>query len=154
MRGKRATKRIILPDPRYQSTVVAKFINYIMERGKKSVARKIVYQSFDVVAEKTKKDPRDVFEQAIKNVGPMVEVRSRRVGGANYQIPVEVRTDRRQALAFRWIIDAAYHKKGRPMYLKLADEFIAAADNQGDAIKKKEDVLRMAEANRAFAHFA
>ncbi|MFA4937373.1 MAG: 30S ribosomal protein S7 [Patescibacteria group bacterium] len=154
MRGKRSTKRVILPDPRYQSTVVAKFINYIMERGKKAVARKIVYQAFDVVAEKTKKDPRDVFEAAIKNVGPMVEVRSRRVGGANYQIPVEVRTDRRLALAFRWIIDAAYNKKGRPMHLKLADEFIAAADNQGDAIKKKEDVLRMAEANRAFAHFA
>ncbi|MFH1111531.1 MAG: 30S ribosomal protein S7 [Patescibacteria group bacterium] len=154
MRGKRATKRTILPDPRYQSVVVAKFVNFIMERGKKSVARKIVYQCFDVIAEKTKKDPRDVFEASIKNVSPIVEVRSRRVGGANYQIPIEVRPDRRLALAFRWIIDAAYNKKGRPMHLKLADELISAAENQGDAIKKKEDVLRMAEANRAFAHFA
>ncbi|MFH1866496.1 MAG: 30S ribosomal protein S7 [Patescibacteria group bacterium] len=154
MRGKRATKRSILPDPRYQSVVVAKFVNVIMERGKKSVARKIVYQSFDTIATKTKKDPRDVFEAAIKNVGPMVEVRSRRVGGANYQIPVEVRPDRRLALAFRWIIQAAQAKKGRAMHLKLADELIDASTNQGDAIKKKEDVLRMAEANRAFAHFA
>ena len=154
MRGKQAVKRKILPDPRYQSQVVAKFINNIMERGKKSVARGIVYKAFDTIASKTKKDPRDVFDAAIKNVGPMVEVRSRRVGGGNYQIPVEVRADRRLALAMRWIIGAAYNKKGRPMYLKLADELIAASENQGDAIKKKEDVLRMAEANRAFAHFA
>jgi small subunit ribosomal protein S7 len=154
MRGKRAVKRQILPDPRYQSTVVAKFINKIMERGKKTVARKIVYMAFDDIAQKTKKDPRDVFEAAIKNASPMVEVRSRRVGGANYQVPVEVRPERRQALAFRWIIEAAQNKKGRPMFTKLADELIAAAENQGDAIKKKEDVLRMAEANRAFAHFA
>ncbi len=154
MRGKSAPKRQILPDPRYQSVVIAKFINTIMERGKKTVARGILYKSFDVIAQKTKKDPRDVFEAAIKNVGPMVEVRSKRVGGANYQVPVEVRTERRQALAFRWIIGAAQNKKGRPMHLKLADELMAAADNQGDAIKKKEDVLRMAEANRAFAHFA
>lgn len=154
MRGKSSPKRQILPDPRYQSVVIAKFINTIMQRGKKTVARSIVYRSFDVIAQKTKKDPRDVFEAAIKNVGPMVEVRSKRVGGANYQVPVEVRSERRQALSFRWIIGAAQNKKGRPMHLKLADELMAAADNQGDAIKKKEDVLRMAEANRAFAHFA
>lgn len=154
MRGKQAVKRKILPDPRYQSQVVAKFINNIMERGKKSVARAIVYKAFDAIAQKTKKDPRDVFDAAIKNVGPIVEVRSRRVGGGNYQIPVEVRSDRRLALAMRWIIGAAQNKKGRPMHLKLADELIAASENQGDAIKKKEDVLRMAEANRAFAHFA
>ena len=154
MRGKSAPKRQILPDPRYQSVVIAKFVNNIMERGKKTVARGIVYKAFDLIASKTKKDPRDVFEAAIKNVGPMVEVKSKRVGGANYQVPIEVRSERRQALAFRWIIGAAQNKKGRPMHLKLADELMAAADNQGDAIKKKEDVLRMAEANRAFAHFA
>lgn len=155
MRGKKqAPKRQILPDPRYQSVVVAKFINRIMERGKKTVARKIIYQAFDVMAEKTKQDPRDIFDLAMKNAAPQVEVKGRRVGGANYQIPVEVRGDRKQALAMRWIIEAAQGKKGRPMHLKLADELIAASKNEGDAIKKKQDVHRMAEANRAFAHFA
>ncbi|MDP3986571.1 MAG: 30S ribosomal protein S7 [Candidatus Veblenbacteria bacterium] len=155
MRGKKqAPRRVILPDPQYQSVLVAKFINKIMERGKKTVARKIVYQAFDVVHEKTKEDPRDVFELALKNVAPQVEVKSRRVGGANYQVPVEVRGDRRQALAFRWLIEAANGKKGRPMHLKLAEELVLASKNEGDAIKKKMDVHRMAEANRAFAHFA
>lgn len=155
MRGKKqAPKRAILPDPRYQSVILAKFINHIMERGKKTVARGIVYRAFDVVAEKTKQDPRDIFDLAMKNVAPQVEVKSRRVGGGNYQVPVEVRGDRRQALAMRWIIDAARAKKGRPMHLKLADEFMSASKNEGDAIKKRADVHRMAEANRAFAHFA
>jgi len=155
MRGKKqAPKRDILPDPRYQSAVVAKFVNNIMERGKKTVARKIVYQAFDLLATKTKQDPRDVFDLAMKNVAPQVEVKSRRVGGGNYQVPMEVRGDRRQMLAMRWIIDAARAKKGRPMHIKLADELEAASKNEGDAIKKKLDVHRMAEANRAFAHFA
>lgn len=155
MRGKKqAPRRVIAPDPRYQSVPVAKFINKIMERGKKTVAQKIVYQAFDVIAEKTKQDPRDVFDLAMKNVAPQVEVKGRRVGGANYQVPMEVRGDRRIALSIRWLIEAARSKKGRPMHLKLADELIAASKNEGDAIKKKLDVHRMAEANRAFAHFA
>lgn len=155
MRGKKqAPRRTIAPDPRYQSVQVAKFINKIMERGKKTVAQKIVYQAFDLMAEKTKQDPRDVFDLAIKNVSPQVEVKGRRVGGANYQVPIEVRGDRRLALAIRWIIDGARSKKGRPMHQKLADELVAASKNEGDAIKKKMDVHRMAEANRAFAHFA
>ena len=155
MRGKKqAPRRVIAPDPRYQSVQVAKFINKIMERGKKTVAQKIVYLAFDLMSEKTKQDPRDVFDLAIKNVSPQVEVKGRRVGGANYQVPIEVRGDRRLALGIRWLIDAARDKKGRPMHQKLADELIAASKNEGDAIKKKMDVHRMAEANRAFAHFA
>jgi small subunit ribosomal protein S7 len=155
MRGKKpAPKRAIEPDPKYQSVTIAKFINKIMERGKKTVARKIVYKAFDEVQAKTKQDPRDVFDLALKNVAPQVEVKSRRVGGANYQVPVEVRGDRRQALAMSWLIEAARSKKGRPMHQKLAEEFVLASKNEGDAIKKKQDVHRMAEANRAFAHFA
>jgi len=154
MRGKPAPKRPIIADAKFNRDDLAKFINYIMERGKKSVARGIVYKAFDTIASKTKKDPRDVFDAAIKNVGPIVEVRSRRVGGGNYQIPVEVRSDRRLALAMRWIRDAARGGKGKPMHLKLADELIAASKNEGAAIKKKEDTHKMAEANKAFAHFA
>lgn len=155
MRGKKqAPKRVILPDPKYQSEVIAKFINKVMERGKKTVARKIVYEAFEVIAKKTKQDPQEVFDLALKNVAPQVEVKSRRVGGANYQVPIEVKGDRKQALAIRWLIEAAKSKKGRPMHLKLAEEFMLAAKNEGDAIKKKQDVHRMAEANRAFAHFA
>lgn len=125
-----------------------------MQRGKKTVARGIVYDSFALIKEKTKQEPLVVFETAIKNIGPIVEVKSRRVGGSNYQVPVEVGPQRRQALAFRWLIAAAQNKKGRPMAEKLAEELTLAAQNQGDAIKKKQDVHRMAEANRAFAHFA
>lgn len=155
MRGKKQTpKRVISPDPKYQSVLVAKFINKIMERGKKTVASSILYKAFDVIQTKTKEDPRDVFETALKNVSPQVEVKSRRVGGSNYQVPIEVRGDRKQALAIRWLIEAARSKKGRPMHQKLAEEFMLAAKNEGDAIKKKQDVHRMAEANRAFAHFA
>jgi small subunit ribosomal protein S7 len=155
MRGKKQTpKRVIEPDPKYQSVVVARFINKVMERGKKTVARKIVYMAFDEVKDKAKADPVEIFEQALKNVAPQVEVKSRRVGGANYQVPIEVRGDRRQALAIRWLIEAAKGKKGRPMFKKLAEEFILASKNEGDAIKKRQDVHRMAEANRAFAHFA
>ncbi len=154
MRSPKVTKRIIPADPRYGSTLLAKFTNYVMERGKKSVARAIVWESLDIIKEKTKEEPLALFDRAIKNAAPFVEVKSRRVGGANYQIPIEVRPDRRTFLAMHWIIDAAYGRKGRPMAEKLAEELIAAAGNQGDAIKKKEDVRRMAEANRAFAHFA
>jgi small subunit ribosomal protein S7 len=134
--------------------VLGKFINNIMTRGKKSVAQKLVYGSFDIIKAKTEKEPLEVFETAIKNVAPLVEVKSKRVGGANYQVPIEVAPKRRQALAFRWVIGAARSKKGRPMAEKLAEELMLAADMQGDAIRKKQDVHRMAEANRAFAHFA
>lgn len=153
MRGKRAPIRPVAPDPRYQSEVVTKFVHTIMERGKKTVARKILYTCFDLIEAQTKQPPLGVFELALKNVGPVVEVKSRRVGGSNYQVPIEVGPKRRQTLAFRWILGAARSKKGRPMAAKLADELVQASQNQGDAIKKKLDVHRMAEANRAFAHF-
>ena len=154
MRGKRSSRRAIAPDQKYSNVEIAKFINYIMERGKKTVAQKIVYGMLDIVAEKTKQNPIEVFETAIKNVSPIVEVKSRRVGGANYQIPVPVRPERRMMLAYRWIIEAAANAKGRPMKDKLAAEVLAAANSEGAAMKKKQDVHRMAEANRAFAHFA
>lgn len=154
MRGKRAPKRKILPDVRYNNGAVAKFINYIMERGKKSVAQKIVYGAFDIIAEKTKKSPIDVFDLAIKNVSPVLEVKAKRIGGANYQVPIEVRGERRYNLACRWLINAAKAKKGRPMAEKLAQELTDASQKLGEAMKKKEEVHRMAEANKAFAHFA
>ena len=154
MRGKQAPKRDIQPDPKFNNEVIAKFVNYVMERGKKSTAQRIVYDAFEVISQNTKRDPVEVFEQALKNVIPNVEVRSRRIGGANYQIPVEVRGDRRHALAFRWILEAARSKKGKSMKDKLASELMSAAKGEGDAIKKREDVHRMAESNRAFAHFA
>lgn len=154
MRGKRAPKRNINPDWKFQSPVIAKLINQVMHGGKKSTAEKIVYGALDIISEKTKKDPLEVFDTALRNVSPTVEVKSRRIGGANYQIPVEVVGNRKLALAFRWIIEAARKKKGKAMKEKLAFELMGAASNEGDAIKKKEDVHRMAEANRAFAHFA
>ena len=154
MRGKQAPKRELTPDPKFGNAYVTKLINYIMLDGKKSTAQKVVYDAFDIIAEKTKENPLDVFETAIKNVMPSLEVKSKRVGGANYQVPISVRGDRRYVLAYRWVITAARAKKGRPMAQKLADELMSAANNEGDAIKKKQDVQRMAEANRAFAHFA
>ncbi len=154
MRGKQAPKRVILPDPKFGNMIVAKLTNYIMVDGKKSIAQKIVYQALDRIAEKTKENPLEVFDLALKNVTPALEVKSRRVGGANYQVPMPVRGDRRHMLAFRWLIASARAKKGRPMFEKLADELIAASKSEGDAVKKKMDVQRMAEANRAFAHFA
>ncbi|MCD6178234.1 30S ribosomal protein S7 [bacterium] len=147
-------KRPIAPDYLYNSTLVAKFINHVMRKGKKTIAQKIVYQAFDKIKKKTNRDPLEVFEEAIKNVGPLLEVRPRRVGGATYQIPVVVGKDRRITLAMRWIIEAAKSKKGKSMKDKLAEELIAASQNTGDAVKKKEHVHRMAEANRAFAHLA
>lgn len=154
MRGKRAPKRQISPDVKYKRADVAKFINYVMNSGKKTIAQGIVYDAFDIIKEKTKKDPVDIFEKAIRNISPSVEVRGRRVGGANYQIPVQVKAERRFILASRWVIEAARSKKGRPMSEKLANEFIAAADQTGDAMRKKETVQKTADANRAFAHFA
>lgn len=154
MRGKQAPKREILPDHKFNNFVVAKFINYVMRKGKKTVAQKVVYNSLEIIAKKTKKDALEVFEEAIRNVGPTVETKSRRVGGANYQVPMPVRGERKNALAFKWIIDAARKVKGKPMAEKLANELMAAAENQGEAIKKKMDIHRMAEANKAFAHFA
>ena len=143
-----------MPDSVYSSMVVAKLINYIMRRGKKVMAMKIVYGAFDIIKEKTKKEPLEVFELAIQNASPLLEIKPKRVGGATYQVPREVRGDRKLTLAFRWIITAAQSKKGKPMQEKLAEELMLAAKNEGSAIKKKDDTHRMAEANRAFAHFA
>jgi small subunit ribosomal protein S7 len=153
MRRKRNYKREILPDPKYQNAVAAKFINCLMVQGKKSTAQEIFYGAFDILA-KQQKDPLQIFDEAIKNVSPFLEVKSKRIGGANYQVPREVRGERRLSLAIRWMIDAARSKKGKPMAQKLAEEFLAAANNEGGAIKKKQDTHRMAEANKAFAHFA
>ena len=153
MRGK-TPKRKIVPDSRFHSVNVAKFINNIMKRGKKATAQKVVYECFDIIKEKAKKDPLEIFDGAIKNVGPEVEVKGRRIGGGNYQIPISVVGDRKRTLAFRWIIAAAKARKGVPMKQKLADELIAAYNKEGVAIKKKQDTYRMAESNRAFAHFA
>lgn len=154
MRRKLKSKNIVLPDIVYQSTKVSKLINYIMERGKKTVASKIVYGAFTDVETKLKQPPIEVLETAIKNVAPQMEVRSRRIGGANYQVPHEVRPERQLALAFRWIIEAAKTKKGAPMRARLAEELISASKNEGDAVRKRENVHKMAESNRAFAHFA
>ena len=154
MRGKSAPKREIQPDVRYHDLDVAKFMNYVMERGKKTIAEKIVYGCFDIIKEKTKQDPRHVFNKALKQVGPLLEVRGRRVGGANYQIPYPVRAERRFALACHWMINAARARKGRTMAENLAGEIMDASKGEGAAMKKKMDVQRMAEANKAFAHFA
>jgi small subunit ribosomal protein S7 len=155
MRRKIKRRNTLGPDPIYQSVKVAKLINYIMRKGKKEIARKAVYGAFDIIKEKQKTDnPIEILETAIKNTAPLMEVRSRRVGGANYQVPVEVRPERRLALSLRWIIEGARDKKGKPMMEKLADELIAAAKGEGNAVKKRENTHKMAEANKAFAHFA
>lgn len=155
MRRKVKNRRELAPDPIYNSPKVTKLINYCMQSGKKEAARKIVFGAFTVIKEKQKTEsPLEVFDTALKNITPLMEVRSRRVGGANYQVPVEVRAERRTALAFRWLIGAARNKKGKPMREKLAEELILASKNEGDAVKKRENVHKMAEANKAFAHFA
>ncbi len=154
MRGKQSKQRVIAADPKYGSVLAAKFINFLMERGKKTTAQGIFYQAMDKVVADTKKDAMKVFEEAINTIRPQVEVRTRRVGGANYQVPLPVRGERQNALAFRWIIGAARAKKGQPMHLKLATVLVDAHNNTGDAVKKRDDVHRMAEANKAFAHFA
>jgi len=147
-------RAVIDPDVKYSDVLVAKFINKIMEAGKKSIARKIVYSALELAEKQTKKPALEVFKKAMDNVSPAVELRSKRVGGANYQVPVEVRTERRTALAIRWLVDSARSQKGKPMAEKLAGEFVNAFNNTGGAIKKKQDVQRMAEANKAFAHFS
>jgi small subunit ribosomal protein S7 len=155
MRRKVKNRNIVNPDIIYNSQKLSKFINNIMWDGKKETARKIVYKSFDIIKEKTgNPNPLEVFEAAIKNASPLIEVRSRRIGGANYQVPREVRPERRLALAMKWIIDAARGKKGSPMASKLAEEIILASNNEGQACKKRDDTHKMAEANKAFAHFA
>ena len=148
-----AEKREINPDPKFGNLVVSKFMNSIMYEGKKSVAEQIVYGAFDVIEGKTKSNPVGVFQQALDNVMPSIEVRSRRVGGATYQVPVEVRTDRRQALGIRWIIAAARERNEKTMVERLSSELLDASNNRGNAVKKREDTHRMAEANRAFAHY-
>ncbi|PIS13642.1 MAG: 30S ribosomal protein S7 [Candidatus Tagabacteria bacterium CG09_land_8_20_14_0_10_41_14] len=154
MRRKVKNKVIIKPDYKYGSLDLEKFTNHIMEDGKKSIARKVVYSALDEIKKSAKKDPMEVFETALQNATPLLEVRSRRVGGANYQIPREVSAKRGITLAMRWIIQAARAKKGRPIYKKIAEELISASKKEGDAMKKRENTHRMAEANKAFAHFA
>lgn len=155
MRRRIKNKHILKPEPIYESVKVSKFINYIMESGKKNIARKIVYDCFLAIKEKAKTDnPLEIFELALKNTTPVMEVRSRRVGGANYQVPREVRPQRQRSLSMKWIVEAARSKKGKPIHEKLADEIIAASKNEGEAVKKRENTHKMAEANKAFAHFA
>ncbi len=153
-RRKRAEKRQILPDPKFGDVTLAKFVNVVMKDGKKSIAEKIVYGALETVAERKKRDDHvAILKEALENVGPMVEVKSRRVGGATYQVPVEVRPDRRMALAMRWIVEAARKRGEKGMMLRLAGELSDAIENRGAAVKKKEDTHRMAEANKAFSHF-
>ncbi|KKQ89230.1 MAG: 30S ribosomal protein S7 [Berkelbacteria bacterium GW2011_GWA2_38_9] len=154
MRGKQAKKRKLDPDAKYGSVTVSKLINYILKDGKKSVATRLVYSSLESSSEKLQKDPLVVLDMVIKNVGPLVEVRSHRVGGATYQVPIEVSKNRRLALALRWLIQATNDKKGADFATKLSNEMIAAYNNEGNAIKKKIDTHKMADANKAFAHFA
>ena len=153
MRRNKAEKRRVLPDPKYKKTLVTKFVNGMMKGGKKSTAEKIFYSAIDIISEKSEKSGIEIFEKAIENVKPIVEVKSRRVGGATYQVPIEIREHRRQALAIRWLVSFARSRSERTMYQRLAGEFLAAANNEGASIKKREDTHRMAEANKAFAHF-
>ncbi len=153
MRKRRAVKRDVLPDPIYNSKLVMKLINSLMLDGKKGVAQKILYEAFDMVKEKTNQDPMEVFEKAMENIKPALEVKSRRVGGANYQVPIEVRGDRSQALALRWLTQYARLRGGHSMAENLANEIIDASNGVGAAVKKREDTHRMAEANKAFAHY-
>ncbi|MDZ7371347.1 MAG: 30S ribosomal protein S7 [candidate division KSB1 bacterium] len=152
-RRKRPTKRQVLPDPKYNSVLVTKFINGLLRDGKRSVAEQIFYKAIDICSQKTNAQGIEIFQKAIENVKPYLEVRSRRVGGATYQVPVEIRADRQQALAIRWIIQFARARSEKTMAEKLAGELIAASKNEGSSIKKREDTHKMAEANKAFAHF-
>lgn len=154
MRGKPAPKRKIEGDLKYNDKNIAKFINYVMERGKKTRAEMIVYGAFNIIKDKTKQDPRHIFNKAVKKVSPLVEVRGKRVGGANYQVPFQVRGERRYFLGCNWMIKAALERKGRSMAEKLATEILDASNGEGAAVKKREAVHRMAEANKAFAHFS
>lgn len=152
-RRREVPKREILPDPKYHNVELAKFVNVLMTRGKKSVAEQIIYGALGHLEKKTGKDPVEIFTQALSNIRPVVEVKSRRVGGANYQVPVEVRSVRRSALAMRWLRDAARKRSEKSMDLRLAGELLEASENRGTAIKKREEVHRMAESNKAFSHF-
>ena len=153
MRKRKAEKRRLEPDPQYKDILVTRFVNNIMLDGKKNTSRKIVYGAFEIMAEKTKKEPLEIFRKAMSNVAPITEVKSRRVGGATYQVPVEVREDRRIALAIRWIKQYAKSRRDKTMAQKIAAELLAAYNGEGASVKKKEDTHRMAEANKAFAHF-
>lgn len=152
-RRREITKREILPDPKYKSVLVARFVNNVMKKGKKSTVERILYHAFEIIKEKTKEEPLKLFEKALNNVKPVIEVKSRRVGGATYQVPTEVRPERRTALAIRWLINYAAERTEKSMVEKLAAELIDAANNRGGSIKKREDVHKMAEANKAFAHY-
>ena len=152
-RKNRAPQRTIYPDPKYQSTILSKFVNFIMYDGKKSTAEKIIYEAFEQIKKKTKEDPIKIFNEAINNLRPNLEVRSRRVGGATYQVPVEVKAARSQTLALRWLLDASRKRKNKTMSDKLFNELMDAYQKKGSAIKKKEDTHRMAESNKAFAHY-
>lgn len=152
-RRREVPKRDILPDPKYHNVELAKFVNVLMTRGKKSVAEKIIYDAMDHIEKRSGKDPVEIFTQALSNVRPIVEVKSRRVGGANYQVPVEVRSVRRNALAMRWLRDAARKRSEKSMDMRLAGELAEAAEGRGGAVKKREEVHRMAESNKAFSHF-
>jgi small subunit ribosomal protein S7 len=152
-RRQRAAKREILPDPVYNSQLVTKFVNVVMKQGKKTVAERILYDALETIGERTEDDPMKTFKKAIENIKPSVEVKSRRVGGSTYQVPVEVKPGRRLALSFRWLIQAAKSRHEKTMALKLAGELLDAADSRGSAMKKKEDTHRMADANKAFAHY-
>lgn len=153
MRKKRAEKRYAVPDPRFNDVMVSRFINKVMIQGKKDTARILVYSAFDIIADKLKQDPIEVFRKALSNVSPAIEVRSRRVGGATYQVPVEVREERRFALAIRWLKMYASERRDKSMASRLASELMAAANGEGSSVKKRDDIHRMAEANKAFAHF-
>ena len=153
MRRRQAEKRIVLPDPLYNDLVVAKFVNAVMKDGKKSVAERLVYGAFNIIEERTGESGVEVFHKAIDNIAPLVEVRSRRVGGATYQVPIEVRPERRSSLAFRWLIQFSRQRSDKSMRNRLANEIVAASKGEGNAVKKKDDTHRMAEANKAFAHF-
>ena len=153
MRRNQAPQRPVTPDPRFNSRLVAKFINNIMMNGKKSTAERIVYTAFEQVEERAGRQGIDIFEQAVRNVTPVIEVKPRRVGGATYQVPIDIRSERRQALALRWLLQAARSRGGRSMAEKLASEMLDAANNAGNAVRRKEEVHRMAEANRAFVHY-
>ena len=154
MRGKPVAKRLIPADSKFHRVDIAKFINKVMRRGKKTTAQKIVYGALEYISNKTKQDPLEIYDLAIRNVSPNLEVKGKRIGGANYQVPMVVTGERRLILAHRWLILAAKSRKGLPMARALGEELIAASKNEGEAIKKREDVQRMAEANKAFAHFA
>lgn len=153
MRRRRAEKRIVLPDPKYKNVLVTRFINAIMTQGKKSKAEGIVYGAFEILAQKTGKPAIEVFQKALDNARPLLEIKPRRIGGATYQVPIEVRSERGVSIVMRWIRNFARVKKGKPMEIKLADELLEAYNNQGSAVKKREDTHKMAEANKAFAHY-